>query len=321
MAPSAHLLQLPRELRDQIYGYLHHDTSFPCVYRVGRKRTFWIRHVLVEMRVHNAPAANLLLVCSQTFYEHSEPNDRYPVSIFMDWFDRRWIEREGRHEQRPQHGQHGAFKHSKQLTLLLKRGIISGGDSIKADWDVMTRFIKSVLHKSVNMTSVRIVIREGWGRMKSHAQPSLATPGYPYRNPRWLLPAPSNDISDLPLLQIGQGFHTEFSNCAVHYKPTMFHSQSLVGVYLYGYVGRKHQWWSPENIVDCFLPRLYPQHVLDTVAPDERDALARLPDSIRGWIDRRGEDVKNWDGFIHDRASIVRQRKTRIEKGFASWLE
>jgi hypothetical protein len=146
------------------------------------------------MQVHNAPAANLLLVCSQRFYEYSESNFRCPLSLFMDWFDRKWIERDGRHEivQRPRHGQHGAFKHAKQLTLLLKRGIVSGRDSIKADWDVMNRFIKSVLHKSVNMTSTRIVIQEGWGRMKSHAQPSLATPGYPYTNPRWLLPAPSH---------------------------------------------------------------------------------------------------------------------------------
>jgi len=100
----------------------------------------------------------------------------------------------------------------------------------------------------------------------------------------------------------------------------MFYSKSLVGVYLYGYAGRKHQWWTHENIVDCFIPNVYPQHVLDTVAPDERDALERLPVRIRGWIDRRGEDVKSWEGFIYDRASVVRQSKARVEQGLASWL-
>ncbi|KAH3944882.1 hypothetical protein HBH98_144280 [Parastagonospora nodorum] len=146
-------------------------------------------------------------------------------------------------------------------------------------------------------------------------------PGFPHRFLRWLLRAPSNKISDLLLLQIGQGFHTEFSRCPVDYKPTMFHSQSLVGVYLYGYAGRKHQWWTPDNIIDCFTPVLYPQHVLDAVAPAEQDALARLPVHIRGWIDKRGEDVKDWDGFIYDQATVVRQSKARIEEGFGSCFE
>ncbi|KAF2028163.1 hypothetical protein EK21DRAFT_90859 [Setomelanomma holmii] len=58
-----HLLALPRELRDQIYGHLHHYVSFDWETKKTRTKNV----VLFKVEVHQAPRLGVLLTCSQVY--------------------------------------------------------------------------------------------------------------------------------------------------------------------------------------------------------------------------------------------------------------
>lgn len=57
--PKAHLLSLPRELRDQIYSYLHHSVNFDWKWGTSARRTLPL-HVCIN----NTPRLSVMLVCS-----------------------------------------------------------------------------------------------------------------------------------------------------------------------------------------------------------------------------------------------------------------
>jgi hypothetical protein len=82
--PTAPLLNLPRELRNQIYEYLRHEVTLD--WRWDCTRT---RRIPFRVRVPNAPRLSVLLVCSRLHEEILEEDFSKDMTVMLVWRGKR----------------------------------------------------------------------------------------------------------------------------------------------------------------------------------------------------------------------------------------
>lgn len=132
------------------------------------------------------------------------------------------------------------------------------------------------------------------------------------------LPTPPSAlvVAEMPLIQACACVVTRSSHSASIYDPA-YHINCMVGVYTYGSVFSRHQWWNKAGVLQYLPPGIHSKPGPFSSDCRERAILAHLPFLFERWTEERGSEIKTWNGFELKESSLIKAGN----QGFALWLE
>jgi hypothetical protein len=318
MADPTHFFSLPREIRDQIYGYLYSDTSFDWLFQYGRGN---LRHAIVRVEVRNVPLLNLLLACSRTYLEFTEPVNSKKLSMTLSCHSFElvnWDRARMQPRTKELHGLFG-FGRLKHATMIL---CDVWPYFSQVEWEKWSNVANIIRSKSPELMSIRVGFR---GKSTLSDLSSLTTsPTSIQGPPQDSIPAPPSILAGFPLRQVCRSFFTEGADpmpLARQELAGAYYDCSRVGLFSYGMEDQEHEWWTKEDVLERFPPRLFTQELLDAVPLDKREADAPAPLKVHQWVDKRGEELENWDDLKFDEKSEARLKAAQREEGFEGWFD
>lgn len=337
--PAAHLLFIPRELRDQIYSYLSHDITFNYFCRNGRRKG---RHT-IEARVPNAPCLALLSVCSRTRDEYLESPAFSDLDMTLDATTlTRYDAEKGSAVRR-----HGLFKYMRNSTLLMTWH--QTGRYSFMNFNHWSSFFTSLHLLIPHLYSIRIATYSNWHPIDATSSDWDCDVNLLNDMPCGDLPsAPPGSFAGLELRQVSQCSRIE----APGWQGTSFwstgdesyrscHGYRWMSMYVFGAQGRELKWFTAAEAL-----RLIP---MVHEGMSKKDALnySVMPASdvqILQWIEEFDDKIIiadpmadhvdpdiEWGGIVYDHDNWhgddayyrngERKRQECVVRGFEAWFD
>ncbi|OAK97345.1 hypothetical protein IQ06DRAFT_296506 [Phaeosphaeriaceae sp. SRC1lsM3a] len=159
MTPSnAHLLQIPREIRDQILSYLEydHDVPFPWTWTKSRKR-----RTVFEITLPNAPRLSVLLTCSRLYEEYMQQSVNKSMVVRWDGGVKRRVRGKAL-EKHPEYKK--AFSRVENITFVIdlggEEGRIPWLENRKLDHHLLAMCIEFFKSHTSRLSSVIVISRK-----------------------------------------------------------------------------------------------------------------------------------------------------------------
>lgn len=279
-ANPPHLLTLPREIRNQIYSYLHKEV----VVHTRREPSVSV----VQLRLENMPYMSVLLINSQIYYEYREADCVRNLAARIDLsFDFQYWTQSPFMVRQPKVS---ALSFVRHVTIVDKRPNSVGLVSIET-------FLEN------NMPMLRTVrYLEGFA-LEGLAKTCVLHDSKLFSD--WPLTHFDTDeqtvagaFLGLPLVQMAVAKRVEFYHpCLLgtdpfstwqlvqQHDPTgLFHAITTMKFVSYTIDDPKKYTWTPEQGNDCWPSRCpYPQDVLDSLTPEKQAQIARLSTALVNW--------------------------------------
>ena len=216
--PPAHLLAIPRELRDNIYKYLYHSIRVEWRWEyVGSERC-----KPSEAQLDNVPLLDVLLIHPQIYHEYYEASLR-SLSATIDWcYGIKGLPEEV-HPIVPAPGFDLPFGQLRHVTLLMTNAYYSHNpyySSIRpAIWEKVTLLAEMLHHKASHLATLRIIFCDEVDADRSENE--ILRANYPYIDRTGdekfeliesILATPPESLAGLPLAYRGHGHYLE-STC------------------------------------------------------------------------------------------------------------
>ena len=280
-ANPPHLHTLPREIRNQIYSYLHKEV----VVHTQRSPSVFV----VQLRLENVPYMSVLLINSQIYHEYREAdcfrNLAAHFNLSLDY--KYWKMSPVMVRQQPK----SALSFVRHVTIVDKRPNSLCPNSLGLVW--METFLKNEMPM---LRTVRYL--EGAANTGVLHDSKLFS--------EWPLTHFDTDeqtltrvFLGLPLVQMAVAKHVESFHAGVlgidpistmqllQNNPTgLIHAIKTLRLVLYTTDDPKKHTWTPEQGNGCWLPRYpYPQDFdfLDSLTPEKQAQIARLSTALVNW--------------------------------------
>jgi len=297
--PAAHLLMLPRELRDQIYEYLGRDL---CVVW-GRGFAGWKEGQLsstVEVQVDNAPFINVLLTHSRLKEEYMQSPVFKRLSLTLRMRAKERMPRKTKDERyflgcgtwlTP--AADGFLSRVSKITLFVDCGDVAIHStnyvypSYRLHWDIQSLLDIFAL-KASNLASVKLALRFKPKHLLLDADSTYTLFGT-------YLPPPEPVVAQLDLVQRAEAYRLNYYMVESRRNDQfdVRHAVTQVGCYLYGEQSPPAQYWVPSDILKEWPDTKLGEPSLDKYADFPRTD--QLPYAFGGWKEKRGiEEARSW---------------------------
>lgn len=321
--PSAHLLNLPRELRNHIYSYLTRQLDFDwdqdgIIQPRGTQGELQIVEP-VPIRLLNSPLPHVFRIHSRMNAEYRE----YCLARLEAKVD----------SAVPLRGTAGfkALPHSsarndatiariRHLTLFIQLHASSGPYSL--DWQDQLRVILAITNKTSHLLTLRVAVRQQFSTRRPTFPDSLLSdilvPATARIQPDYttlLMPPMPHAVRHMPMVQRGEGYHIGFGSLNVvnangipvpildldsgcSYRLT--HGIRKIGIYTYARqpdnIRVRERFWTVDEVVRHWPMRAYVSGIRQ-IFPEERvDWLLKRPLEMTEWLEKWGKvDVENWN--------------------------
>jgi len=312
------LLGLPRELRDQILGYLTHtrrvasqtDLEMPKGFSepVYCRATIWIM---------NCPFLSVLLVNSQIQAEYLETECFKGLSSTID--SKVLLGRPVRCTPDVSPKSRAILARVRFVTLFVDYVMdpCSLSRVEKTLWSQVQPIVAAISSHTPGMSVLRLAVQQhdGFvGKTVSHRDLLTGSSSYrTYGNTRLLSPPPML-LAGLALAQRAEGYrYSYYSRKLVNSMFTLsaaeaadiipgrnalvYYSIARAGMYLYGCDKIGKHYWTKEEVIDKWRLDDVAKYIewCEPQSEDERKMLENLPYEMKEWKDKRGDEVVMWD--------------------------
>jgi hypothetical protein len=317
--PQAHLLALPRELRNQIYTHLIHQLDFNwdrdnMIAPRGNEGDVQLVEP-VPVRVSKCPMAHVLRIHPQITAEYSDMMLRNLEAVMNPSF-----QTISAFNFKPQGG-NGAIPHIRHITIFIKLHARSTAQSL--DWGDQLSLLDDVTSKAARLQTLRVAVRQQYvGNAPTVSDKDLGGVLLPAAFRATLstefLPAMPKQIANLSLIQRGEGYHVGhggtylLANAQSHtHRPQLIvagaqlsserryslrHGVRKIGVWMYarelGECGKR--WWSVKEVVERWPMKKYEGNVRHVVGEERAEWVMGLPGRLEEWVEMRGEELEKW---------------------------
>jgi hypothetical protein len=206
-----HLLTIPREIRDKIYGYLHHQIKTCWAWReIQSQPDCWDTAVLI---VHNAPLLDVLLTHSRLRDEYLESACFRVPSLTILYVPNDSYMSRGENQDIS----NGILAQLRTATILFG---FEFGTSGPSHWVDIRKFTEVVASKAPKLSTLRIGMRyPGQEGVPHEMLPALARTHFVANRVKFM-PPPPNNLMRLPITRRGEGYTLEFvefpDDCLAH---------------------------------------------------------------------------------------------------------
>lgn len=280
-ANPPHLHTLPREIRNQIYSYLHKEV----VVHTQRSPSVFV----VQLRLENVPYMSVLLINSQIYHEYREAdcfrNLAAHFNLSLDY--KYWKMIPVMVRQQPK----SALSFVRHVTIVDKRpnsvGLVSIETFLENNMPMLrtVRYLKGFALEGLAKTCVLhdSKLFSDWPLTHFDTDEQTLT----------------RVFLGLPLVQMAVAKHVESFHAGVlgidpistmqllQNNPTgLIHAIKTLRLVLYTTDDPKKHTWTPEQGNGCWLPRYpYPQDFdfLDSLTPEKQAQIARLSTALVNW--------------------------------------
>ncbi|KAF2437452.1 hypothetical protein P171DRAFT_183083 [Karstenula rhodostoma CBS 690.94] len=296
---SAHLLLLPRELRDRIYTHLtqtldftwHRDNisaphSNPADIRPAEH---------VPVRFPASPLPHVFLIHPQITAEYTQTclsnleavlDPALPFSPQEAW-DSKWDVQ--------------VLRRVRHVTLFVQLHARSTAQSL--DWGDQLALLGDVAAHTPGLATLRVAVRQqflGEGPRVPDEQLDGVLKTFSTRKTAALgglefLPEMPRVVGGLEMVQRGEGLHVGYKGIAINERGrNMRHGVKKVGVYMYVRGGERweRRVWRVEEVVGRWPMRAYEESVREVVGEERAAWLMGLPWGIAEWVEVMGGTVK-----------------------------
>jgi hypothetical protein len=322
--PQAHLLALPRELRNQIYTHLIHQLDFTWDRDMTAPRGNEGDYQLVEpvpVRVPQCPMAHVLRIHPQITAEYGDMMLRNLEAVMNPSFQNIHAFNFKPQEGHGNGGSGGVVPHIRHITIFIKLHARSTARSL--DWGDQLSLLKDVTEKSERLQTLRLAVRQQYvGNAPTVLDKDLGGVLLPavFRAslPTEFLPAMPAQIANLALIQRGEGYHVGHGGTYLHanaqshtHRPQLVvagakisperryslrHGVRKIGVWMYarelGECGKR--WWSVKEVVERWPMKKYEGNVRHVVGEERAEWVMGLPGRLEEWVEMRGEELEKW---------------------------
>ena len=262
-----HLLTLPREIRDNIYEYLHR-TIRPGSLNISSTQTL---HLVLK----NAPYPAVLRVHSQLYQEYLEAdcfrNLEAEITLLYDYFpshlqDEQWAI--------------SALAPVHHITIRI--------------WQPNPQLLESLERclkpRLPALRSVRLALRKSLG---TFTDAQVAANMVPWDEQLSAL-SPAVFLG-LPLVQEAGAHHIDYarrySPRHANPQPTQIHHIRHLKAFLYTLDNSKKYLWTQHQVLARWRSQHYSQEVLSRLSKDRQEILATFPLTLHQWQDARFEQI------------------------------
>lgn len=316
--PEAHLLGLPRELRDGIYSFLTHQIDFNWD-RDKVSAPFSIDGVQiiepVPLRFINSPIAHVFRIHPQIhaeYYEASLLNLEAVVDPALH------TTKASHFRPRPDSGAsiNAALVHVRHFSVFLT--IHARTASRNLDWENQLSLLDDITSKASLLSTLRVAVRQQYHFVAptipdEHLDRLLLKATTRLSSSQEFLPKMPLALPRISLAQRGEGYHVgqggTYNHEDHHSQPhqvasaspgqinVLRHGVRKIGVYMYARDPNNcTKWlWTVEELVAKWPMRRYNRCVKMIVDEERAKWLERAPYRMTEWLERRGvEEVKSW---------------------------
>ena len=308
---GASLLGLPRELRDQILGYLTHtrrvasqtDLEMPKGFSepVYCRATIWIM---------NCPFLSVLLVNSQIQAEYLEAGCFKGLSSTID--SKVLLGRPVRCTPDVSPKSRAILARVRYVTLFVDYVM----DSCTL-WSEVQPIAAAITNHTPGMSVLRLSVQQHDGlRGKTISHRDLLTGRSSYRTygSTKLLSPPPMLLAGLALAQRAEGYRysyysrrlvdsmftlsaAEAADISPGRNALVYYSIARAGMYLYGSDKIGRHYWAKEEVIDKWRLDDVAKYIewCEPQSGDERKMLENLPYEMKEWKDKRGDELVTWD--------------------------
>jgi hypothetical protein len=320
MQSGLNLIQVPREMRNQILAYLHHEVTFDWKWRASGRRRFTF-----NVTIPRAPLLSLSLVCSRINIEYQESAtlDHHMVI--------RW---DGR-TRKPSEGKaitisnsfDGAFKYAKTITMLMhesREGL---------PWRDIEKFFNLLQLHCPHLDSITIVSNsDGWetGHLRQEYLPSCTSITHPGRKDRAKVP---DLLGGMFLKQYAHVLRVKtcserlyglayFVSDASDPAAFLRYRVEIVAAHCYAKGNRTVRYASIDDVVVLCPHNDFSSAELARLSDHDKQTLAEHGGKTWGWEDWRGEDIRSASGSVHiERKEVPEEMNPHENEGFATWFD
>jgi hypothetical protein len=309
----AHLLRLPRELRDQIYGYLYHDVTFEWKWKVTKRG-----RALFDVTIRDAPRLSVILVCSRLHEEILQSAATTPMMIRWDGvLHKSTASYSSRINEKDRVRLENAFNYARNIVVLTS----------KPKWSIMSKFCNLIRDKAPRMASM--VIGEA---------SQVADASSPRQDPRNLhaqlantlamsrqnrkYPAPIPDrFGDFRLVQLGRSLQVEtiflwLPEDHLYFEVSSIrHSIERFEVYTYSKEGQPARYMCLKDLERCWPIFKFPSEHFEELSPRDKKTVSEF--SERTWDQWRDDEVLALEHVVH----VDGDKEIRADEGFARWFD
>jgi hypothetical protein len=305
MASAApHLLTIPREIRDEIYGYLSHEVIIVCGWELSKHRMGKYKYKCV--RFENAPIVALLLTHSRLHDEYlqSAPFKNLHISFKLEpcycriLENTKNVESEGSVIRK-------AFEGGRTVTISVDCEV---GDS-EQFWHSVLSTVKSLGKKSPQLSIVRTLGKEYDEDVELLTQHDLASysTAKAFSRSEATFDEPPRSILDLHLRQRGQEvlyeylttdyFEDRLDTSDATIAPTGRRERLFITIHVSAWLFTKDKpekhWMEPSNIAAYIPVERNPETVLGPLSMRDTKTAERLG-KIEQWKEASSENVYAW---------------------------
>lgn len=205
--PSPHLLTIPRELRNNIYAYLHYEFSLWWDWSKGQDHPQG--HIVnqIAVRFHNVPCSSVIRTHSRLCDEYIKAAPTQDLSATIEVCPSIYVTVGGDKDANVDTFAKrvtGTFEHLRKTTIFLtyidtiSKDYVPGAEM----WASIERLIKVIKSKAPHLSTIRVAFRHNSGPELARSEQkydAFATADF--------LPGPPDSLVDFPLVQRAEGFH------------------------------------------------------------------------------------------------------------------
>jgi hypothetical protein len=315
MAPAtAHLLGLPRELRDIIYSHLSRDIVLP--WELNKDEKYAGECERVNVWLYDAPIAHVLRIHPQINAEYKEAScfKKLAAEVAIDLV----VPIQDKTLAGSLTPLEHAVSHVRYATMIFDHVADPATSHGKEHQDTLQSLINSFIDWGTNLLVFKCAIQQlglhHWRgatsqTVISHRRLLLGFEHLPADDRENFMPGPPDSLGDLTLLQRGDGYKLYYHSCwtksyalrNVDLAPNILHDGDVVpfqkiakiGIYMFGVGNVDKHFWEKEEVAELWeLPSEYPEPVVfQPTSKEETEMVARLPWELREWKEKRGAEL------------------------------
>ncbi|KAF2821434.1 hypothetical protein CC86DRAFT_448886 [Ophiobolus disseminans] len=315
MDSPAHLLNLPRELRDRIYGYLDHRIDFnwdrDCI--IAPRGTEGDVQLVepVPIRLENCPLAHVFRIHPRIYHEYQEMYETGLTALIDPSL----------HTLGPPRFQPLRNSTARSNAVLIRIRHVSLFLTIHAqttssslDWEDQLGLLRALKSKAPQLLTLRVAVRQQY-HLSSGPTVSdknlekvlfSATERLNAARIIRFLPQMPDAFGDMFMVQRGEGYHVGHGGTyqidlqymtprllvtAIHPGRSyiMNHGIRKVGVYMYAREPDNcaKRYWVVKEIIARWAMRKYLPDIRRIVSGERADWLTRLPYEMTEWVEKR----------------------------------
>jgi len=322
METQAHLLNLPRELRNRIYSNLTHriDFNWDRDNIIAPRGTEGDVQLIepVPIRLQNCPLPHVLRIHPRIYDEYHETYVEGLTAIIDPTLH---VLSAARFRPLPDSSarNNAVLARLRHISLFLKLHARSTSNSL--DWADQLDLLRAITSKAPELLTLRVAVRQQYHLTTGPTVNDKDLDNVLVPAAKRLIAAPDHDFiprlpdafGDMPMVQRGEGYHVghggTYEVSPMHAYPQgvsvvlpgrsyiLNHGIRKIGVYTYAREPDKcsKRMWTVKEVVKRWPMRRYIEDVRRIVSDERADWLLRLPHELTEWIEKRGvEDVKKW---------------------------